>query len=56
MPSLLSEGGQRPADGGAGGRISGEGLGDGTQEAQETVTDAESLVLGAAKTRKSSSA
>lgn len=27
VPSLLSEGGQRPADGGAGGRISGEGLG-----------------------------
>ena len=30
MPSLLSEGGQRSADGGAGGRISGEGLGGGT--------------------------
>ena len=30
MPSLLSEGGQRPADGGAGGRMSGEGRGDGT--------------------------
>ena len=27
VPSLLSEGGQRPADGGVGGRISGEGMG-----------------------------
>lgn len=54
MPSLPSEGGQRPADGGAGGRISGEGLGGWDLPEVCGAGRPKGLALGARKTWRSS--
>lgn len=58
VSSLPSEGGQRPADGGAGGRVSGEGfgwMGPLRSAGWNWESQAKSLTLGARKAWRSSS-